>query len=406
MTVGAARDIIDLLAERRSALLQLARDHGAGSFAVFGFGSALGAGSASHGALRFFSGWDGHESLSLLLATQQGAHLLVGSPFMLPLARELQPDLAVEHVPPLDWGKALVALANGTCVATVGFGELPRQLDAALTADGFVAGPSLDDAAARLRLVKDAAALGRHRDAAALCDLLFGRLGAELARRRPAWEIQLDLETEARRQGADYCRTWLTVAPAADYPRYWPAEARRVPEPGDQVLFGVALTVDGHWGHGIRMGSIGPQKAEHRELAGHVEAMLEAGLSVLRPGLPLGGAEQAMEAVLAESFERIHRANLVNVGVLPVEFLDGEARRSLKIDGTEVFDLQCPEPDLTPGAILRLSIRRADETRDEISVRCRLDTVEEVKCYRRGGLIPQVLQELTASAVVNIEERK
>ena len=113
-----------------------------------------------------------------------------------------------------------------------------------------------------------------------------------------------------------------------------------------------------------------------------------------------------VEAVLAESFERIHRANLVNVGVLPVEFLDGETRRSLKIDGTEVFDLQCPEPDLTPGAILRLSIRRADETRDEISVRCRLDTVEEVECYRRGGLIPQVLQELTASAVVNIEERK
>jgi Xaa-Pro aminopeptidase len=73
-----------------------------------------------------------------------------------------------------------------------------------------------------------------------------------------------------------------------------------VPEHGDQVLFGVALTVDGHWGHGIRMGSIGPQKPEHRGLAGHVEAMLEAGLAALRPGLPLAGAELAMEAVLAE----------------------------------------------------------------------------------------------------------
>lgn len=113
-----------------------------------------------------------------------------------------------------------------------------------------------------------------------------------------------------------------------------------------------------------------------------------------------------VEAVLAESFERIHRANLVNVGVLPVEFLDGETRRSLKIDGTEVFDLLCPEQILAPGAILRLSIRRADETRDEIPVRCRLETMEEVECYRQGGLIPQVLQELTAPAVVNIEERK
>lgn len=310
MTVGAARDIMDLLAERRNALLHLARDHSAENVAVFGFGSALGAGSASHGALRFFSGWDGHESLSLLLVSTEGARLIVGSPFMLPLARETRPDLTVEYVPPLDWGKALAARLPGVPFATVGFGELPRQIDAALTRNGVAIGPALDDAAARLRLIKDAHAIALHRDAAALCDLLFGRLGAELAGRRPAREIQLSLETEARRQGADYCRTWLTVAPAADYPRYWPAEARRVPEHGAQVLFGVALTVDGHWGHGIRMGSIGPQKPEHRELAGHAEAMLEAGLAALRPGLPLAGAEQAMEAVLAERVDARDRERL------------------------------------------------------------------------------------------------
>ena len=310
MTGGASGDIVDVFAARRAALLRLVRDHGADSVAVFGFGSALGAGSASHGALRFFSGWDGHESLSLLLVTQDGAHLLVGGPFMLPLARELRPDLKVEHVPPFAWGGRLAAWAKGASVATVGFGELPRQVDATLTAAGFAAGPSFDEAAARLRLVKDAAAISLHRDAASLCDMLFGRLGAELAQRRPAWEIQLNLETEARRQGADYCRTWLTAAPAADYPRYWPAEARRVPEYGDQVLFGIALTVDGHWGHGIRMGSIGPQKPEHRALAGHVEAMLEAGLAALRPGLPLAAAEQAMEAVLAERIDVRGRQNI------------------------------------------------------------------------------------------------
>lgn len=310
MTVGATRDTMDLLAERRDALLRLARDHGAENVVVFGFGSALGAGSASHGSLRFFSGWDGHESLSLLLVGADGARLLVGSPFMLPLARETQPDLTVEHVQPLDWGKALAARVKGATVATVGFGELPRQVDAGLHRHGVTDGPSLDEAAARLRLIKDADALRVHRDAAALCDLLFGRLGAELAQRRPAWEIQLALETEARRQGADYSRTWLTIAPAADYPRYWPAEARRVPEHGDQVLFGVALTVDGHWGHGIRMGSIGSQRPEHRALAGHVEAMLAAGLSALRPGLPLAGPEQAMEAVLAERIDVSERQHM------------------------------------------------------------------------------------------------
>jgi len=310
MTGGAPNDSIDLLAKRRDALLHLAREHGAESAVVFGFGSALGAGSASHGALRFLSGWDGHESLSLLLVTADGAQLLVGSPFMLPLARELRPDLAAEHVQPLDWGKALAARLKSERVATVGFGELPRQVDAALARDGFAEGPSLDEVVARLRLIKDAAALRLHRDAAALCDELFSQLGAELARRLPAWETQLILETEARRRGADYCRTWLTVAPAADYPRYWPAEARQVPQRGDQVLFGIALTVDGHWGHGIRMGSIGPQKPEHRELAGHVEAMLEAGLAALRPGLPLASAEQAMETVLAERVDARQRAGL------------------------------------------------------------------------------------------------
>jgi Xaa-Pro aminopeptidase len=298
---------MDLYAER-NALLHLARDSGAQSVAVFGFGSALGAGTASHGVLRFFTGWDGHESLSLLLMTAGEARLLLGSPFMLPLARELGPKLATEHVPPLDWGKAIAARLNGASVATVGFGELPRQIDAGLKRYDVADGPPLDEAAARLRLVKDGAAIRLHRGAAALCDELFSRLGAELVRRLPAWQIQLNLETEARRRGADYCRTWLTVAPAADYPRYWPAEARKVPEPGDQVLFGIALTVDGHWGHGIRMGSIGPQKPEHRDLASHIETMLEAGLSALRPGLPLAGAEQAMEAVLAERVDAGERA--------------------------------------------------------------------------------------------------
>lgn len=305
---GASGDSTDLLAERRTALLRLARASGTEGVAVFGFGSALGAGTASHGTLRFFTGWDGHESLSLLLVTVDESLLLVSSPFMLPLARERLPELTTEHVQPLDWGKAIAARLNSASIATVGFGELPRQIDAGLKRYSLADGPPLDEAAARLRLVKDAAAIRRHRDAAALCDELFGRLGAELARRLPAWEIQLNLEAEARRRGADYCRTWLTIATAADYPRYWPAEARHVPERGDQVLFGIALTVDGHWGHGIRMGSIGQQKPQHRDLADHVEAMLEAGLAALRPGLALAGAEQTMEAVLADRVDARERS--------------------------------------------------------------------------------------------------
>jgi Xaa-Pro dipeptidase len=300
----------DVLRERRANLLGEADAVGAAGVAIFGFGSALGSGSTSHGYLRFFSGWDGHEALSLLVVGRDETRLYVGSPFLLPMARDTRRDLTVEFVSPLAWGEALAACSDATPIATVGFGEMPVHVNTALKRSGFNAVAALDEAAARLRLVKDAAALARHRDAAALCDILFGSLGAHLARRQPTWEIQLDLETLARRQGADYCRTWLTVAPAADYPRYWREESGRIPEPGDQVLLGVALTVDGHWGHGIRMGSIGRQKPLHRELVAHVEAMLSAGVTALVPGQALAGVEVAMESVFARRVGDAYGARL------------------------------------------------------------------------------------------------
>ncbi|MFH1556805.1 MAG: M24 family metallopeptidase [Pseudomonadota bacterium] len=288
-------DDAGFLAARRAALLDLAGARGCAGIAVFGHGSALGTGTKSHGALRFLSGWDGHESAALLLILPEGAHLLVASPFMVPLARDLRPDLMVHDVRPDGWGATLGALLPaGARLGRVGFEEMPVRIHRDL--GGFADGPALDADVARLRLVKDAAEQPLHLAAAALCDELFAALGTELSARLPAWQIQLNLEMRARRAGADYCRTWLTIAPQADYCRYWREEALAVPQAGDQVLLGVALTVDGHWGHGIRMGSIGPQSAAHAELAGHVDAMLEAGLAALRPGLPLAGVEAAMEA--------------------------------------------------------------------------------------------------------------
>ncbi|MCA0405751.1 MAG: M24 family metallopeptidase [Proteobacteria bacterium] len=289
---------------RREALLATAQREGVSNVVIFGFGSALGAGTLSHGHLRFFSGWDGHESLSLLVLGAGVSQLIVGSPFMLALAQATRPDLNARYVHPTGWPQALRDGLGGAAFAALGFGEMPAQIEKSLSALGVIPALSLDEAAARQRLVKDAASLALMREAAGLCDELFARLGAELAARRPAWEAQLNLETHARRQGADYCRTWLTTAPAADYPRYWPQEAQRTPERGDQVLFGIALTVEGHWGHGIRMGSIGPQRSTHAALARQVEAMLKAGVSALRPGLPLAGVEAAMEDVFASRLAR------------------------------------------------------------------------------------------------------
>lgn len=295
MTKAAAAEGPAIFATRRRALLERAAERGLKAVLVFGHGSALGTGTQSHGALRYLCGWDGHESTSLLVVTEESTHLMVGSPFMMPLAQALRADLVLHDLRPSAWPDAIGALA-AEGFGTVGFGEMPAGIHAGFGASAR--GLPLDEEVARQRLVKDAAELTSHRAAAKLCDMLFGRLGAELARRVPAWQMQLELEAAARLAGAGYCRTWLTVSPQADYCRYWREEAMRIPEAGDQVLLGIALTVDGHWGHGIRMGSIGPQAAEHQALTEHAEAMLAAGLAAMQPGAPLSGVEAAMEQEL------------------------------------------------------------------------------------------------------------
>ncbi len=281
-----------VFAGRRRALLERAAGRGAKAVLAFGHGSALGAGTQSHGALRYLCGWDGRESPSLLVITAEATHLLVGSPFMMPLAQTLRRDLVLHDLRPAAWAGMVGTLVEEGA-GTVGFGEMPARIHGLF--GPLAQGLALDEELSRQRLLKDDAAIANHRTAAKLCDMLFRQLGSELARRIPAWQVQLELEMAARRAGADYCRTWLTVLPQADFCRYWREEALQVPQIGDQVALGVALTVEGHWGHGIRMGSIGPQKPEHKVLVDHVEAMLEAGLSALQPGAPLGGVEAAME---------------------------------------------------------------------------------------------------------------
>ena len=93
-----------------------------------------------------------------------------------------------------------------------------------------------------------------------------------------------------------------------------------------------------------------------------------------------------VEAIVAESFERIHRTNLIGMGVLPLEFLDATNRKTLKLNGTETYDvIGTPAPN----AQLELVIHRhSDNTETEkVSVLCRLDTEEEVNIYNAGGVL-------------------
>lgn len=101
-----------------------------------------------------------------------------------------------------------------------------------------------------------------------------------------------------------------------------------------------------------------------------------------------------VETIVAEGFERIHRTNLVGMGVLPLEFTNGETRETYNIDGTETYDV---EGDIAPGAALTVIMHRKDGERVEIPVKCRLDTAEEVSVYAAGGVLQRFAQDFLES---------
>ena len=101
-------------------------------------------------------------------------------------------------------------------------------------------------------------------------------------------------------------------------------------------------------------------------------------------------------AVIAESFERIHRSNLVNMGVLPLQFQGGDTASSLGLTGREVFDLVGSGSALTPRGHVAVRARREDGTVREFAVSVRIDTPEELTAFRHGGILPYVLRRLAA----------
>jgi aconitate hydratase len=103
-----------------------------------------------------------------------------------------------------------------------------------------------------------------------------------------------------------------------------------------------------------------------------------------------------VKAVVAQSFERIHRSNLVGMGVLPCQFKDGASAQTLNLDGTEEFDLVGFEGTITPRQDVTLVIHRTSGETEEVALTLRVDTPIEVEYYRHGGILPYVLRQLLA----------
>ena len=105
-----------------------------------------------------------------------------------------------------------------------------------------------------------------------------------------------------------------------------------------------------------------------------------------------------VKAVIVESFERIHRSNLVGMGVLPLQFKDGMTRQTLKLDGTEKFDITGIAVGIKPRMDVACRIYRADGKTEDVKLLCRIDTLDEVEYFRHGGILQYVLRNMMKAA--------
>jgi aconitate hydratase len=151
--------------------------------------------------------------------------------------------------------------------------------------------------------------------------------------------------------------------------------------------------------------------------SGDVVPVYEAALRYEQEGVPtviFGGKDYGMgssrdwaakgtsllgaKAVIVESYERIHRSNLIGMGVVPLQFKDGMTRETLKLDGSEMIDITGIEQGIEPGMDVACRITRQDGSQDgsqeEITLLCRIDTLDEVDYYVNGGILQYVLRNI------------
>jgi aconitate hydratase len=122
----------------------------------------------------------------------------------------------------------------------------------------------------------------------------------------------------------------------------------------------------------------------------------EYGTGSSRDWAAKGTSLLGVRVVVAQSFERIHRSNLVGMGVLPLQFKEGVTAQTLQLDGTETYGVEGLSPALRPQQDLTLRITRRNAEVSDVPVRCRIDTPIEIEYYRHGGILPYVLRQIIA----------
>ena len=292
------------VAEIESALTQ----SGLEALVVFATGSMLGSASKTQGYLRYLINFDAHNTPCMLVLRpgQEPALVSATNPILMRHQhREMLWFADVRMVKIPAFGAEIISILGtkpsnaGRRIGYIGLGETPAPvwmaLDKGLPGVEWVDyGPEFD----KRRVQKDALQLTFHRRAAEICDAMFQTVRRDVRKGLKGYQLQAAMEHTARYEGAEYCISWLTVSPRADYPRFYKEECVRVPQEGDQVIPGIYMTYDGHWGHAIRTGTVGKPTDDHRKIYDIVREMQEACLAKLKPGEDLFEAVNAMDQVV------------------------------------------------------------------------------------------------------------
>lgn len=276
---------------------------GLGALVIFAGGSPLGPGATSVGLLRFLTDLGSVDGFSLLLlAPQTRPLMLISNPFMAALASEKVPFATVEFVPLTAMAPRVKSYMESQqrsveVAGLVGRSEMPVLLWESLAP--LCSWLDVTASIQKRRHVKESCDVDLHKKAARISDALCGELSKQCHQGKTLWEMKIALESLARLQGAEYVQTWLSSGPRADRCRFHRSECQAVPQDGDQLLLGTFILYEGHWGHSLRMGTVGAARPEHRRLFDIVLEMEHAALEQLKPKGSFYSTAQAMEKVIS-----------------------------------------------------------------------------------------------------------
>lgn len=135
-------------------------------------------------------------------------------------------------------------------------------------------------------------------------------------------------------------------------------------------------------------------QSEHIPLV--IIAGKEYGTGSSRDWAAKGPKLQGVEAVIAESFERIHRSNLIGMGIIPLQFKEGDSRKTFQLDGSETIHIEHLNDDMKPNADIEAIIEKTDGSKQKITLMSRIDTKNEMTYYRHGGILQYVLRNMLA----------